>query len=96
MNNIERQNIECIADIMRIVYQINELKGSLIVNIALNNQEFPLEQGFQMHMYKGNECYVKIIDLSTNPQKASKELFRLQSDLLKELILAGGDNEKQF
>lgn len=63
MNNLERQNIDIIADIMKFVYDINKLDGSPIINIALNGQEL------QTHTYENNKCYMKIIDLNTNPQK---------------------------
>ena len=84
MNIIERQNIDIIADIMGIVYDINKLDGSPIINIALNGQEF------QMHTYEGNKCYMKIIDLNANPQKAIRELLFLKANLITDLILKGG------
>lgn len=87
MNNIERQNIEIIADIMEIVYNINKIDGEPIINIALNEQEF------QMHTYEDNKCYMKIIDLNTNPQKATRELLYLKADLIAGLVLKrGGEN----
>lgn len=85
MNNIERQNIEIIADIMKIAYDINKIDGAPIINIALNRQEL------QMHTYEGNKCYVKIIDLNTNPQRAMRELILLEADLIADLVLKGGD-----
>lgn len=85
MNNIERQNIEIIADIMKIAYDINKIDGAPIINIALNRQEL------QMHTYEGNKCYMKIIDLNTNPQRAMKELILLEADLIADLVLKGGD-----
>lgn len=84
MNNLERQNIDIIADIMGIVYDINKLDGSPIINIALNGQEF------QMHTYEGNKCYMKIIDLNTNPQRAMRELLFLKADLIVNLVIKGG------
>ena len=84
MNSIERQNIEIIADIMKIAYDINKIDGAPIVNIALNGQEL------QMHTYEDNKCYVKIIDLNTNPQRAMGELVLLEADLIADLVLKGG------
>lgn len=84
MNNIERQNIDIIADIMKIAYDINKIDGNPIINIALNGQ------GLQMHTYEDNKCYVKIIDLNTNPQRAMRELVFLEADLIADLILKGG------
>ena len=84
MNSIERQNIEIIADIMKIAYDINKIDGAPIVNIALNGQEL------QMHTYEDNKCYVKIIDLNTNPQRAMGELAFLEVNLIADLILKGG------
>ncbi len=84
MNNIERQNIDIIADIMEIAYDINKLDGSPIINIALNGQEF------QMHTYEGNKCHMKIIDLNTNPQRAMRELLFLKADLIVNLVIKGG------
>ena len=83
MNNIERQNIDIIADIMKIAYDINKIDGAPIVNIALNGQEL------QMHTYE-DKCYVKVIDLNINPQRAMRELLFLEADLIAELILKGG------
>ena len=80
MNSIERQNIEIIADIMKIAYEINKIDGAPIVNIALNGQEL------QMHTYEDNKCYVKIIDLNANPRK----LLFLKVGLIADLILKGG------
>lgn len=84
MNNIERQNIDIIAEIMKIAYDINKIDGTPIVNIALNGQEL------QMHTYEGNKCYVKIIDLNTNPQRAMRELLFVEASLVADLILKGG------
>lgn len=84
MNIIERQNIDIIADIMKIVYDINKLDGSPIINIALNGQKF------QKHTYENNKCYVTIIDLNTNPQRAMRELLFLKAGLVADLILKGG------
>lgn len=84
MNNIERQNIDIIAEIMKIAYDINKIDGAPIVNIALNGQEL------QMHTYEGNKCYVKIIDLNTNPQRAMRELLFVEASLVADLILKGG------
>ena len=84
MNNIERQNIDIIADIMKIAYDINKIDGAPIVNIALNGQEL------QMHTYEGNKCYMKVIDLNTNPQRAIRELVFVKASLIAELILKGG------
>lgn len=84
MNNIERQNIEIIADIMKIAYDINKIDGAPIVNIALNGQKL------QMHTYEDNKCYVKIIDLNTNPQRAMRELLFIEASLVEDLILKGG------
>lgn len=84
MNNIERQNIDIIAEIMKIAYDINKIDGAPIVNIALNGQEL------QMHTYEGNKCYVKIIDLNTNPQRAMRELLFVEASLAADLILKGG------
>lgn len=84
MNNIERQNIDIIAEIMKIAYDINKIDGAPIVNIALNGQEL------QMHTYEGNKCYVKIIDLNTNPQRAMRELLFVEASLVADFILKGG------
>lgn len=84
MNNIERQNIDIIADIMKIAYDINKIDGAPIVNIALNGQEL------QMHTYEDNKCYGKIIGLNTNPQRAMRELLVLKANLAGDLILKGG------
>lgn len=84
MNNIEHQNIDIIADIMKIAYDINKIDGAPIVNIALNGQEL------QMHTYEGNKCYVKVADLNTNPQRAMRELLVLKANLIANLILKGG------
>ena len=84
MNNIERQNIDIIADIMKIAYDVNKIDGAPIVNIALNGQEL------QMHTYKGNKCYMKVIDLNTNPQRAMRELLVLKANLATDLVLKGG------
>lgn len=84
MNNIERQNIDIIADIMKIAYDINKIDGAPIVNIALNGQEL------QMHTYEGNKCYMKVVDLNTNPQRAMRELLVLKANLIANLILKGG------
>ena len=84
MNNIERQNIDIIADIMKIAYDINKIDGAPVVNIALNGQEL------QMHTYEGNKCYMKVIDLNTNPQRAMRELLVLKANLAANLILKGG------
>ena len=84
MNNIERQNIDIIAEIMKIAYDINKIDGTPIVNIALNGQEL------QMHTYEGNKCYVKIIDLNTNPQRAMRELLFVEASLVADFILKGG------
>lgn len=84
MNNIERQNIDIIADIMKIAYEINKIDGAPIVNIALNGQEL------QIHTYEGNKCYVKVADLNTNPQRAMRELLVLKANLIANLILKGG------
>ena len=84
MNNIERQNIDMIADIMKIAYDINKIDGKPIVNIALNGQEL------QMHTYEGNKCYVKVTDLNTNPQRAMRELLVLKANLAVDLVLKGG------
>lgn len=73
MNNLERQNIDIIADIMEIVYDINKLDGSPIINIALNKQEF------QMHTYEGNKCHMKIIDLNTNSSRIMRDLLFSES-----------------
>lgn len=80
MNNIERQNIEIIADIMKIAYDINKIDGAPIINIALNGQEL------QIHTYKNNKCYMKVIDLNTNP----RELLVLKANLAADLVLKGG------
>ena len=85
MYNVERQNIDIIADIMKIAYDINKIDGKPIVNIALNGQEL------QMHTYEDNKCYMKVIDLNTNPQRAIRELVFLEADLIADLILKGGD-----
>lgn len=84
MNNIEHQNIDIIADIMKIAYDINKIDGAPIVNIALNGQEL------QMHTYEGNKCYMKVVDLNTNPQRAMRELLVLKANLIANLILKGG------
>ena len=84
MNNIERQNIDIIADIMKIAYDINKIDGSPIINIALNGQEL------QIHTYEGNKCYVKVADLNTNPQRAMRELLVLKANLAVDLVLKGG------
>lgn len=84
MNNIERQNIDIIADIMKIAYDINKIDGAPIVNIALNRQEL------QIHTYEGNKCYMKVIDLNTNPQRAMRKLVFLEANLVTDLILKGG------
>lgn len=42
MNNIERQNIDIIANIMKIAYEINKIDGEPIINITLNKQEFQM------------------------------------------------------
>ena len=84
MNNIERQNIDIIADIMKIAYDINKIDGTPIINIALNGQEL------QMHTYEGNKCYVKVADLNTNPQRAMRELLVLKANLAVDLVLKGG------
>ena len=84
MNNIERQNIEIIADIMKIAYDINKIDGTPIVNIALNGQEL------QIHTYEGNKCYVKVADLNTSPQRAMRELLVLKANLAVDLVLKGG------
>lgn len=84
MNNIERQNIDIIADIMKIAYDINKIDGAPIINIALNGQEL------QMHTYEGNKCYVKVADLNTNPQRAMRELLVLKANLAVDLVLKGG------
>ena len=84
MNNIECQNIDIIADIMKIAYDINKIDGAPIINIALNGQEL------QMHTYEGNKCYMKVVDLNTNPQRAMRELLVLKSNLAANLILKGG------
>ena len=84
MNNIERQNIDIIADIMKIAYDINKIDGAPIVNIALNGQEL------QMHTYEGNKCYMKVIDLNINPQRAMRELLVLKVNLAAGLVLKGG------
>lgn len=69
---------------MEIAYDINKLDGEPIINIALNEQEF------QMHTYKDNKCYMRIIDLNTNPQKAMRELLYLKGNLITDLLLKGG------
>lgn len=84
MNNIERQNIDIIADIMKIAYDINKIDGAPIVNVALNGQEF------QMHTYEDNKCYMKVIGLNTNPQRAMRKLVFLEADLIADLVLKGG------
>ena len=84
MNNIERQNIDIIADIMKIAYDINKIDGAPIVNITLNGQEL------QIHTYENNKCYVKIIDLNTNPQRAMRELVFVEASLIADLMLKGG------
>ena len=84
MNNIERQNIDIIADIMKIAYEINKIDGAPIVNVALNGQEL------QIHTYEGNKCYVKVADLNTNPQRAMRELLVLKANLAVDLVLKGG------
>lgn len=84
MNSIERQNIEIIADIMKIAYDINKIDGAPIINIALNGQEL------QIHTYEDNKCYVKTTDLNTNSQRAMRELFFIEADLIVDLILKGG------
>ena len=87
MNSIERQNINIIADIMKIAYDINKIDGAPIINIALNGQEF------QMHTYENNKCYIKIIGLNTNPQKAMRKLVLLKGGLIADLVLKGdGEN----
>lgn len=80
MNIVERQNTKIIADIMGIAYDINKLDGLPIINIALNGQKF------QMHTYKDNKCYMRIIDLNANPS----ELLFLKSNLIADLLLKGG------
>ena len=84
MNNIEYQNIDIIADIMKIAYDINKIDGAPIINIALNGQEL------QIHTYEGNRCYVKVADLNTNPQRAMRELLVLKANLAVDLVLKGG------
>ena len=84
MNNIERQNIDIIADIMKIAYDISKIDGAPIINIALNGQEL------QIHTYEGNKCYVKVADLNTNPQRAMRELLVLKANLAIDLVLKGG------
>lgn len=84
MNNIEHQNIEIIADIMEIAYNINKLDGLPIINIALNGQEF------QMHTYEGNKCYMKIIDLNTNSSRTMRDLLFLKANLVADLALKRG------
>ena len=84
MNNIERQNIDIIADIMKIAYDINKIDGTPIGNIALSGQEL------QIHIYEGNKCYVKVTDLNTNPQRAMRELLVLKANLAAYLVLKGG------
>ena len=84
MDNIERQNIDIIADIMKIAYDISKIDGAPIINIALNGQEL------QMHTYEGNKCYVKVADLNTNPQRAMRELLVLKANLAVDLVLKGG------
>lgn len=84
MNIIERQNIEIIADIMEIVYDINKLDGSPIINIALNGQEF------QIHTYEGDKCYMKVIDLNTNSSRTMRDLLFLKANLAADLVLKGG------
>ena len=84
MNNIERQNIDIIADIMKIAYDISKIDGAPIINIALNGQEL------QIHTYEGNKCYVKVADLNTNPQRAMRELLVLKANLAVDLVLKGG------
>lgn len=84
MNNIERQNIDIIADIMKVAYDINKIDGVPIVNIALNGHEL------QIHTYENNKCYIKIIDLNTNPQRAMRKLVLLETDLIADLVLKGG------
>lgn len=84
MNNIEHQNIEIIANIMKIAYDINKIDGTPIINIALNGQEL------QMHTYEDNKCYVKVTDLNTNPQRAMRELLFVEASLVEDLILKGG------
>lgn len=84
MNNIEHQNIDIIADIMKIAYDINKIDGAPIINIALNGQEL------QMHTYEDNKCYMKVIDLNTNPQRAMRELLSLKANLITTLVLKGG------
>lgn len=84
MNIIERQNIDIIANIMGIVYDINKLDGSPIINIALNGQEF------QMHTYEGNKCHMKIIDLNTNSLRTMRDLLFLKANLAADLVLKRG------
>ena len=84
MNNIERQNIDIIADIMKIAYDISKIDDAPIINIALNGQEL------QIHTYEGNKCYVKVADLNTNPQRAMRELLVLKANLAVDLVLKGG------
>lgn len=43
-----------------------------------------------MHTYKGNKCYMKVIDLNTNPQRAMRKLVFLEADLIADLVLKGG------
>nr|DAF16741.1 MAG TPA: hypothetical protein [Caudoviricetes sp.] len=84
MNNLERQNIDMIANIMKIAYDINKIDGEPIINIALNGQEL------QMHIYEDNKCYVRITDLNTNPQRTMRELLFLEASLIEDLLLKGG------
>lgn len=84
MNNIERQNIDVIADIMEIAYDINKLDSSPIINIALNGQEF------QIHTYEGNKCHMKIIDLNTNSSRTMRDLLFLKANLVADLVLKRG------
>lgn len=84
MNNIERQNIDIIADIMKIAYDINKIDGAPIINIALNRQEL------QIRTYEDNKCYMRITNLNTNPQIAMRELLVLKANLAADLVLKGG------
>ena len=84
MNILERQNIDIIADIMEIVYDINKLDGSPIINIALNGQEF------QMHTYEGNKYHMKIIDLNANSSRTMRDLLFLKANLAADLVLKRG------
>ncbi len=84
MNILERQNIDIIADIMEIVYDINKIDGKPVINITFNGQEF------QKHTYENNKCYATIIDLNANPQRAMRKLLFLKAGLVADLILKGG------